>query len=187
MDWWRKLVAILGLSRDARVNVRARGIDVTIIGDADEVRSMLAVVKDELENRHRRRLRARSGSVGVTTTGLHTLNTDSQVVRPTELDEMDSPYAIPEHRTVPPGEEDTPTGEMDATPQEPMDIRDTLAPGTAPGIDDLPDADAEVTAVGRDPSEAIPMPEVIPQTRPDSQAIVDEREAESRVDSQPAD
>ena len=177
MDWWRKLVAILGLSTDARVNVRARGIDVTIIGDADEVRSMLEVVKGELENRHRRRLRARAGSIGITTTGMDSLNTDSQVVRPSELDEMDSPYAIPEHRTVPPDQEATPTGDMEPTPQEAMDSRDTIAPQTIPGIDDIPHGDSEVTAVGRDPSEAMPLPEiaeVAPKTRPDSQAIIEE-------------
>jgi hypothetical protein len=28
------------------------------------------------------------------------VNTESLIVRPTELDEKDSPYAIPEHRTV---------------------------------------------------------------------------------------
>ena len=42
MPWWRKLLALLGLTEDARVRVRAPGIEVVITGDPDLAKRVLA-------------------------------------------------------------------------------------------------------------------------------------------------
>lgn len=174
-------MAMLGLTHDARINIRSKDIDITLIGDPKIVREMLGVVKEELEKRHRLKRLERAASGRFAIQGEHTLNTDSQVVRPTELDEMDSPYAIPEHRTVPPpGEEPTPTSLPGiASPEAPTPagapaIHDTIPAGA---LDDLPDAadledtglanlpdigmdddmpDGEVTAINMDPTSNPP-------------------------------
>lgn len=162
MQWWRKMLAILGVSSDARVNIRARGIDVTIIGDPAEVKAMLDAVKRHLETRHRKKaLGARSGSLDPSE---RVLNTDSQVVRPSDLDEMDSPYAIPlggANATRTDGV--LPPGELTATPAEPraaaeVDLRSTVPfDAELRGLDDLPEAENEVTAVAADPSVPAPV------------------------------
>jgi hypothetical protein len=96
MNLKRRLLALLGLSSDAKVNVRTEDVDVTILGDSRHVQIVLESVRASLEeilnNKSGVRLNDATGGIG--------LNTESLVVRPTELDEKDSPYAIPEHRTV---------------------------------------------------------------------------------------
>jgi hypothetical protein len=79
---WRDILRVLGLTTDTRVHISAPGIDVIITGEPDQVRHLLSVVKHELE---RVAVRADRKKIG-----------EGQVVRPTELDEMDSPYALPE-------------------------------------------------------------------------------------------
>ena len=91
MPWWRKFLALLGLTDDARVHVRASGIDIVITGDPKLVRRVLEAVKEELEGR---RKRSKKGVLPVK------FDTDSHMVLPSELDDMDSPYIIPEHRSV---------------------------------------------------------------------------------------
>ncbi len=104
MGVWRSLLRIFGLNDDAQVRINAPGIDIVITGDPRRVRSLLGVVRQELEQnpkllshggRDRRRYsrnpqRARP----------------SQMVQPTELDEMDSPYALPEALVLPVADED---------------------------------------------------------------------------------
>jgi hypothetical protein len=104
VPWWRKLLAILGFTSDARVRVRAPGIEVVLTGSPDLVRSVLAAVKHELSEQSRRRSPSGSALPRGSTRApqIATAHTESQLVLPSDLDEMDSPYAIPEHRTVPP-------------------------------------------------------------------------------------
>ena len=96
MNLKRRLLALLGLSNDAKVNVRTEDVDVTILGSPEQVQAVLEAVRGSLEQilagKSGRRLSDPEASFG--------LNTESLIVRPTELDEKDSPYAIPEHRTV---------------------------------------------------------------------------------------
>jgi len=142
------LVAWLGLSSKwARVNVRAPGVSVTILGDREQAKRVLAVVKEELERSHRRRAIGRQRSAARMPSSARimepSVGTDSQVVRPTDLDEMDSPYAIPEHRTRPTADKDDgpATVEEDFGDTSTHDIRDTIP------ADDLEEPDREVTAV----------------------------------------
>ncbi len=104
MGLWRDILRVLGLTNDARVQISAPGIDVVITGDPEQVRQLLGVVKHELERSAARRevAEGRRKTVGT-----------GQVVRPTELDEMDSPYVLPEAMVLP--VEDT-TGELVRTP-----------------------------------------------------------------------
>ena len=81
MGLWQAILRLFGLTSDTRVQISAPGIDVVITGSPSQVRSLLAVVKNELEKGPRGHIRKRFDS--------------SEVVRPTELDEMDSPYALP--------------------------------------------------------------------------------------------
>ena len=95
MNFARRLMAFFGLSKDARVNVRTDDIDVTIVGKPEQVQAVLEAVRSSLEIilRARNAPRFEGGKeFGV--------STESLIVLPTELDEKDSPYAIPEHRTV---------------------------------------------------------------------------------------
>jgi hypothetical protein len=159
---WKKLLAILGLSNDARVRIRAPGVEVILTGDTETVRALLTVVKAEIERVHRlRRLPGRAGpslsdhglapaasapaqagpspagasgagqppgapgSAGGTRSphrrsrrgaGGKAADSQSQVVLPSELDDMDSPYAIPEHRT------NVEAGRGDLTPVEEEEV-----------------------------------------------------------------
>lgn len=136
MSWWRDILRALGLTNDARVHISAPKIDIVITGDPDQVRHLLGVVKHELErNAVRRELGAggRRKSMG-----------SNQVVRPTELDEMDSPYVLPE-ATVRPVDEST--GELVPTPVEDETIEEPKL-----RIPVIPAARAEVrvTALGED-------------------------------------
>lgn len=116
MPWWRKLLALLGLSEDARVRVRAPGIEVIITGDPETVRNVLNAVKGEIGRNSSSRRRSDSviaasssppppaaspaparGAAARSLGPSRKKGSVSQLVRPTDLDEMDSPYAIPEH------------------------------------------------------------------------------------------
>jgi hypothetical protein len=158
VPWWRKLLALLGLSNDARVRVRAPGIEVILTGEPELVRAVLHVVKAEIERVHRiRRMGgARPGAPippappgavqpaplppGASGSRRRTgSNSDSQqIVLPSELDDMDSPYAIPEHRPARPEDESTPI-ENEAVP-----ISGSEGEDTAPGQDAL--KAAEITS-----------------------------------------
>lgn len=144
------------------MNVRAPGIAVTIVGERDQAKRVLLVVKEELERNHRRRVIERARSTSRMPSSVRivepVLATDSQVVRPTDLDEMDSPYAIPEHRTMPPTEGATPedaTGE-DLGETSTHDIRDTLAASEF----DEEGPEREVTAVDVNLSPPVPQQRV---------------------------
>ena len=96
MNLKRRLLALFGLSNDAKVNVRTENVDVTILGDSRQVQVVLEAVRTSLEQL----LHQESGGQLKDPDSNFGLNTESLVVHPTELDEKDSPYAIPEHRTV---------------------------------------------------------------------------------------
>jgi hypothetical protein len=88
---------LLGLTSDARVHISAPGIDVVITGEPDQVRALLSVVKYELERSTRWKDRDREKSRIVPGEKPRR----SQLVQPTELDEMDSPYAFSEALVMP--------------------------------------------------------------------------------------
>jgi hypothetical protein len=125
---------VLGLSGDARVHISAPGIDVVITGDPEQVRSLLGIVKYELERNARwkeRRGPAPQVAPAIAAPAAPPADAPrrastrarrpggprgSQMVLPTELDEMDSPYALPDALVMP--VEDT-TGEHEReTPGE---------------------------------------------------------------------
>lgn len=110
MRWWRKVLAVFGLSNDARINVRASDIEVVITGDRELVHAVLEVVRVEIERLQLLKKRRATLAPG------QGLVTDSLIV-PTELDDMDSPYAIPEHRVA----EDSGSG-LTPTPQPREDL-----------------------------------------------------------------
>ena len=160
MNTWRKLLGMLGLSKDARVQVRSQDIEVTIFGEPEKVRRMLEVVKNGLESDHRaRRLKSRSPSGRRVHSTSGQPSTDSQVVRPSDLDEQDSPYAIPEHHPDA-AEAATPTSQ----PVEPP-LADTIDPAafdmgeTLSGESTGPER--EITLVAHDPSGGMPVPETL--------------------------
>ncbi len=106
MSMFRRLLRTLGLSSDARVHINAPGIDVVITGDPDKVRAMFGAVKNELERQARPAVAPSSPKKPVFGLGAGALDkprraASSKMVRPTELDDMDSPYALPEARVVP--------------------------------------------------------------------------------------
>lgn len=82
--WLRRLLAWFGLGSDSRVHISAPGIDVVISGAPERVRSVLSVVTAALEREESERARRKRAMAPI-----------SKVVEPTELDDMDSPYAIP--------------------------------------------------------------------------------------------
>ncbi len=140
MSFWRDMLRVLGLSNDARVQISAPGIDVVITGEPLQVRALLGVVKNELERSARRPQKV--------------LRT-SQIVQPTELDEMDSPYALPEADALvqPVAEGDPPTEEAEAKPAAAPPVR-VAKPGVgepgvdAPGVEGEPStADEDLSAV----------------------------------------
>lgn len=166
MGLWKSILRSLGLSNDARVRISTPDIEVTLSGDPEKVRLLLGVVRHELEMNPRLLVRAtpspkrRRGMPVV-----------SQVVQPTELDEMDSPYALPEAVVLPVPDEDVtdergrvrlaavpapspiPDDEVTADP-------DAMLPpifGDVPSEDTMGDGpDAEATAVAPNPSGAVP-------------------------------
>lgn len=108
---------MLGLTADARVRVRAPGIEVVLTGDPEIVRAVLSAVKSEISrNSSRKRLEsqarptaekipARVPALAVVQGQPLEQLSDSNIVLPSDLDEMDSPYAIPDHHTLPPVDE----------------------------------------------------------------------------------
>ena len=87
MSLWRSILRWFGLHREARVQITAPGIEVTLAGDPTQVRALMGVIRTELERKARRDRRNKRN--------------EGQIVRPTELDEMDSPYALPEAVVMP--------------------------------------------------------------------------------------
>ncbi len=83
MSVLKDIARYFGFTDDTRVTISAPGVDVVITGRPDKVSYLLEVVKTEMERSSKKR---KSGK--------------SDVVRPTELDEMDSPYVLPEGRVV---------------------------------------------------------------------------------------
>lgn len=150
MGLWRDILRALGLTNDTRVHISAPGIDVVITGQPEQVHQLLGVVKHELERASRRAGEGRWQKVP-----------DSQVVRPTELDEMDSPYALPEAMVMPVREEESTTGEVrrpdridDDTLDQPYESESEDRIVRA-GADDLPTA--EVRAFREEQAEAATM------------------------------
>ena len=88
MSVWRTILRWFGFHQEARVQITAPGIEVTLSGDPNQVRALMGVIRTELERRARRDRRLNNAA-------------DAQVVQPTELDEMDSPYALPEAVVMP--------------------------------------------------------------------------------------
>ena len=78
----------LGLSTETQVHIVAPGLDITIAGEPRRVRHMLRVITDELGDPGSEVEPTRSRAAPP-------LPRTSQVVRPSELDETDSPYALP--------------------------------------------------------------------------------------------
>lgn len=108
MGLWKDFLRLLGLTSDARVHISAPGIDVVITGEPDQVRALLSVVKYELERSTRWRDRdpkrgaIAGGSERTPRDGSKARSKGSgNYVQPTELDEMDSPYALPEPLVMP--------------------------------------------------------------------------------------
>ena len=95
MSLWRSILRWFGFQREARVQITAPGIEVTLAGDPNQVRALMGVIRTELERRARRDRRFNKP-------------VDSQIVRPTELDEMDSPYALPEAVVLPVPDDEQP-------------------------------------------------------------------------------
>lgn len=179
MPWWRKLLALLGLTADARVRVRSAGIEVVITGDPDMVRAVLHVVKTEI-GKHGSTRRGGSqarplaervptrapGAVAVIQGKPIVEASDSNIVLPSDLDEMDSPYAIPEHRTVPPEDPETPI-EGTAALRESKTVSDLTRP------DDEPEP--ELTAVDLSPNNEPQVVTVKPTLVPNDTTNTDEQ------------
>lgn len=176
---WKSILRALGLSNEARVRISAPGIDVVLTGDPEKVRAMLSKVRGELEADPRMLTRGGPRSKSRRRAQHPMAATSSQVVQPTELDEMDSPYALPEAVVMPVPDEDVTDERVmrRRSSATPVDRRraeaDTLEPDTvlpgafgdvpseetisgyqtesevAVGIEDEPDAEA--TAISPDP------------------------------------
>lgn len=148
MSWWRDILRVLGLTTDARVHITAPDIEVVLTGDPELVRALLPVVKGELEvlaaDRHKRSRRNR-----------RLPSKEEQIVRPSELDEMDSPYAFPEVRVLPVGDSQITDDAIvrDDTLDEPATIR--------PPADAEADVLLQRPAVGPADSDDRPKPEVV--------------------------
>lgn len=101
------LLRRLGLSRETRVHVSIDGLDVVLRGDADRVRYMLGVITAAL---HDAASPSDEGPRGVEDTRIGAgtnrpsvraarLSSD-QVLVPSDLDESDAPYALPEAESL---------------------------------------------------------------------------------------
>lgn len=179
MPWWRKLLALLGLTEDARVRVRAPGIEVVITGDPDLAKSVLSVVKQEIARQTSKR---RGDAVAQPSRGPAALVAPaapgrpsgpaaaggtsakrkkaghSQVVRPSDLDEMDSPYAIPEH---------VPMEEASETPAEGFGSERTVnVDGMIEDVRDDDEPEPEPTAVDVAGPQASLQPTLVPEIAP---------------------
>lgn len=184
MPWWRKLLALLGLTEDARVRVRAPGIEVVITGDPDLAKSVLSVVKQEIARQTSKR--RGDGAVAPSSRGPAALVAPaaparasaptasnnaaakrkkaghSQVVRPSDLDEMDSPYAIPEHVAV---------EEASETPAEGFGSERTVnVDGMIEDVRDDDEPEPEPTAVDVAGPQSSLQPTLVPEIAPSPRA-----------------
>lgn len=183
MPWWRKLLALLGLTEDARVRVRAPGIEVVITGDPDLAKRVLAAVKQEIARQTSKRRsdgapapssRGPAALVAPAAPGRAAAPTGSsaasrrkkpghsQVVRPSDLDEMDSPYAIPEHVAM---------EEASETPPEGFGSERTVnVDGMIEDVRDDDEPEPEPTAVDvAGPQSSLP-PTLVPEIAPSPRA-----------------
>lgn len=159
MGLWKDLLRRLGLTTDARVHISAPGVEVTITGNPGQVRHLLGVVKYELERSLRWQERGQSRALPDAAPKRPSQPPPSsgrsgQFVQPTELDEMDSPYAfgarvVPVEEVTASGEEST--GEPEAISRftsEPT----TLVPDSRASFDELAAAEQSFDSVepGRD-------------------------------------
>ena len=145
VELWRKFLRAFGFSSGARVRITAPGIDVVLQGDPDTVRALLAVVRGELDRR-RRRSAVHRPLPGIAIS-------ESQFVRPTELDETDSPYALPEAIVRPVDEEEL------TTDKRALEERRRVSwPATEPPSESVTATDDHVDPVGRAPTTRVPRP-----------------------------
>ena len=84
--WWRSIFYWLGLSRQTRVQIRMPELHITVQGEPRKVRHMISVITLALED---------SDSTSQQLLGRGSNDTGPMMVRPTDLDEMDSPYTLP--------------------------------------------------------------------------------------------
>lgn len=168
MSVLKDIARYFGFTDDTRVTISAPGVDVVITGRPDKVSYLLEVVKSEMERSSKKK---KSGK--------------SDVVRPTELDEMDSPYVLPEGRVVP--EPASPSPAPAAPPSDPKQkararptppggpvkreiVRSVGPPIVAPRIEEsstlVPDVEeatpeGEATAVQPNPSGPARVPSMV--------------------------
>ncbi|MBI4816878.1 MAG: hypothetical protein HY791_11500 [Deltaproteobacteria bacterium] len=178
MRWWRKLLTVLGLSNDARIHVRASDIEVTITGEPELVRQVLEVVRSEIERHQvkKRRATLAPGAMipsGVPSPSMMAPPTDSLIV-PAELDDMDSPYAIPEHRPADQqsqseSSDDTGSGRRDDLETEPTRVGEDgggFDATTQPPFEDPPQRfGEEITSSSSRPESASRRPPGRPRSR----------------------
>ncbi len=165
MPWWRKFLALLGLTDDARVHVRASGIDIVITGEPKLVRRVLEAVKEELEGR---RKRSKKGVLPVK------FDTDSHMVLPSELDDMDSPYIIPEHRSAGAAESLLPGGTQVAMDEDIVGER--LATRDV-------DPPAERTTIDAEQKRLMPVPSISASSPTTPETTTGERDVSFSIDS----
>ena len=156
-SWYKDILRFFGLTNDTRVHVSAPGVDVMITGEPERVRHLLGVVKSELEKPGRRGLqdgrRFKTGRA-------------SQVVQPTELDEMDSPYALPEaDAMVKPVLEEHPTDEVrrKSSRRRPSHGGATDVPDTVLPRSDLPRDLDPPTMIGEVPEQKTHIDRQVPR------------------------
>jgi len=180
VPWWRKLLALLGLTEDARVRVRAPGIEVIITGDPDLAKKVLAVVKQEIAHQSSRRRgdsvmaspaqqaqaqqpqmpRQMAAPQPQASGGRNKKKAGhSQVVRPSELDEMDSPYAIPEHAPMNNDNENNETPADGLAAEMTMNVDGMIEHSR----DDNDEPPSEATAVDVASPASSALPTLIPQ------------------------
>lgn len=157
MSLWRSILRWFGISHEARVQITAPGIEVTLRGEPSQVRALMGVIRNELERKARRERR------------MNKLDA-SQVVRPRELDEMDSPYALPEAvvMPVPDDAEDRRPRLMAMSARDPDTMPPISADGdplistvpSSPGLRDDDEPEQVHTALTAHPSDERPTPPV---------------------------
>lgn len=184
---WKAILRALGLSNEARVRISAPGIDVVVTGDPEKVRAMLSTVRQALEKDPRMLTRGRGRPKHRRRTMHPMPASDSQVVRPTELDEMDSPYALPEAVVMPVPDEDV-TDER-AAPRAPTSRR--RAPREADTLDtDQPapfgEVPSEETVSGLATETAVPVDLVEDESEAAATALAPNPSGGMRAVSRPA-
>lgn len=175
MSVLKDIARYFGFTDDTRVTISAPGVDVVITGRPDKVSYLLEVVKTEMERSSKKK------------------KSKSDVVRPTELDEMDSPYVLPEGRVVPAPDAPAPPAAA-APPSDPKQkararptppggpvkrevVRSVGPPIVAPRIEEpatlLPEIEeatpeGEATAVQPNPSGPARLPSMVSRNGPTS-------------------